>query len=1012
MRLLLFTSAVLLVFLIVRFAVDGRISRKLQYAMWLIIPLCIICNLFIKIPVKYGVPEETRIVATSVQGNQEISYSFAKQNKTSENISATSNVFLSNNAQEEVVSKTETSEPVIDSASGRVFSINPYYLAKIIWVCGSSVVGMLLLVKNALFAKRVFKNRKRYDKTPDGKVSIYKLSDIKVPFLFGNSIYIPETMNAEIEGYTEIICHEYSHYLLGDTYWQVLWYVLIIVMWFNPLAWIAFELVQRDDELAVDEVAIERLGKDYKRKYGEILLSYARMNDGLGKRFMTISSFARNNKVFLKKRIANVVKGTQMSAASIVVVSIIFSAMVGCSSVKPVKRVEGHFGYSESLLEIPEMEGRYTDVRSVLLADDEYFISVLYYDMEGNMNTKIFRTDLNGVEKSSLSLDGNQCLNCIVDNKLVYLSNENIIVFLNKETGSVEKEIDDGFYWATDVISSSKGFVVIGSNRIDQYSKDGTRLGSFQDDMITDVSNYFENEGDSYITTSTNEIQFYKITFNGSKSELIVNGEEYGIYPHASKGQYIVDDLGLYKMNLNDLNVETLAVWDEINMRPEMKSLRSVSDTILIDDEHFAKTYEYNDGSSEVLLYEYDGVLDYSECNFITIGGYGVANDLPIKWITYLYNSNNTDFRIKLVDYSTAFPWSTSEEALDAKLQLTKYFNDGNAPDIFYGAEFDYVNWGASGMVQDLYPYMSTDSDFDIDEISPSIKELLIKDSHCYQLFSSYSLYGYWGLKQYVGTTDASIYDLINDCCKKSSYWGATCATDIADGIVRNTIMKDHNCNFTEAQLYDAIEFSVNTGLSPSSASYVRPNDLASVVDGGYLLSLAIIGDVYSYSSRLDNVEICPSYVGSPSFEGSNKVAIPSGLIAMSSSTDYPEECWEIIKLLLSDDVQRSVAVNQSIPVKQNILDELISAVSDPANDTVKNTPYYSLVRNNEAVPEQMIEEYLAAIDSVDTLQLYDWGMYEIIYEEMKSYYLTGKPLDKVAESMYDRLNLYVDENY
>ena len=59
----------------------------------------------------------------------------------------------------------------------------------------------------------------------------------------------------------------------------MLWYVLIIVMWFNPLAWIAFELVQRDDELAVDEVAIERLGKDYKRKYGEILLSYARMND-------------------------------------------------------------------------------------------------------------------------------------------------------------------------------------------------------------------------------------------------------------------------------------------------------------------------------------------------------------------------------------------------------------------------------------------------------------------------------------------------------------------------------------------------------------------------------------------------------------------------------------------------------------------------------------------------------------------------------------------------------------
>ena len=219
-------------------------------------------------------------------------------------------------------------------------------------------------------------------------------------------------------------------------------------------------------------------------------------------------------------------------------------------------------------------------------------------------------------------------------------------------------------------------------------------------------------------------------------------------------------------------------------------------------------------------------------------------------------------------------------------------------------------------------------------------------------------------------------------------------------------------CNFSEAELEKAVNFAISNGLSSDSYMYVESNDFNSVIDGEYLLSLAMIGDVYSYSNRFDKKESSLKYVGFPSFGESSNVIIPSGLIAMSSSTEYPDECWNIMKLIMSDEVQMSVAMNQSIPISQKVLDEVIYCAQNPENDKTINSPYYSLVKNKDIVTEMIVEDYVDAINSVDTILLYDWGMYVIICEEIDSYYLMDKPIDEIAESMYDRLNLYINENY
>ena len=58
------------------------------------------------------------------------------------------------------------------------------------------------------------------------------------------------------------------------------------------------------------------------------------------------------------------------------------------------------------------------------------------------------------------------------------------------------------------------------------------------------------------------------------------------------------------------------------------------------------------------------------------------------------------------------------------------------------------------------------------------------------------------------------------------------------------------------------------------------------------------------------------------------------------------------------------------------------------------------------------IESYRRAVESVDTMDIMDWGLYNIINEEINSRYLEKKEIKDIAHSMRSRIVLYIEENY
>lgn len=99
---------------------------------------------------------------------------------------------------------------------------------------------------------------------------------VRSPFILGMlcpRTYIPVGVTGDTRRF--ILCHERMHLERGDHIVKPLCWLVLAVHWFNPAAWLAFQLLSRDIESACDEAVLRRLGERAKTGYSSTLLSLA-----------------------------------------------------------------------------------------------------------------------------------------------------------------------------------------------------------------------------------------------------------------------------------------------------------------------------------------------------------------------------------------------------------------------------------------------------------------------------------------------------------------------------------------------------------------------------------------------------------------------------------------------------------------------------------------------------------------------------------------------------------------
>ena len=166
--------------------------------------------------------------------------------------------------------------PAVQAPAVTAAQTAPWYTRLTVWHLLAAVwaVGVLVLAVRALWGyRRLARTVATACKTADG---CYSGACVPAPFtlgIFRPRIYLPAALTGEAR--RAVLLHEQTHLRRHDPQVKPLFYAVVCLHWFNPLAWLAFRQLEREMESACDEAAVRNCDAAARNAYCESILQYA-----------------------------------------------------------------------------------------------------------------------------------------------------------------------------------------------------------------------------------------------------------------------------------------------------------------------------------------------------------------------------------------------------------------------------------------------------------------------------------------------------------------------------------------------------------------------------------------------------------------------------------------------------------------------------------------------------------------------------------------------------------------
>lgn len=162
-------------------------------------------------------------------------------------------------------------------------------------------------------------------------------------------VIIPNNINKfmSIEEIKFIIFHEVYHYRRKDILVLLIADILKVVFWFNPLVWMAFNMMRNDIEVACDMNVVNKIGFSNRKAYGMTIIKMIENHSKTSKLSLGLGFLNYKSQVMRRIKMMNFDKKKQNKYIVPFVLVIIFSSFVfmtsaddGVDSVSKSKSIE------------------------------------------------------------------------------------------------------------------------------------------------------------------------------------------------------------------------------------------------------------------------------------------------------------------------------------------------------------------------------------------------------------------------------------------------------------------------------------------------------------------------------------------------------------------------------------------------------------------------------------------------------------------------------------------------
>ena len=367
-EILLTSSVLILALLALRQLFRRTISRRMQYALWLLVLVRLL------VPVNVGtlahnVLSAAEPVQTVVEERLDTPVLYVQDGTERR----PAQLLPGKESQGEP--QSPPSDAAQSAPADEYYTVTPTYRTvtlsealTYVWYAGMLIVGAWFLFTNLRFARALRKARTPY-RVEGCRYPVYLVSALPSPCLFGvlrPAVYLNEKALQSPDALRFVLAHEQTHARHLDPLWSLLRGVCLTVYWFDPLVWLAAVLSREDGELACDEGTLRALGADERAAYGKTLLTLVPVCDKpqnplLGATTMT------SGKRSLKERITRIAENRQAKAAAVfaaVALAALVCAVSFTGNSRPLSAVCGDFWDAEATCtyveERPDVDARYT----------------------------------------------------------------------------------------------------------------------------------------------------------------------------------------------------------------------------------------------------------------------------------------------------------------------------------------------------------------------------------------------------------------------------------------------------------------------------------------------------------------------------------------------------------------------------------------------------------------------------------------------------------------------------
>ena len=293
--------------LLLRKLLWGRISRRMQYALWVLVAL--------RLLIPFSIPSSASVMnaVDSPRTQQLIQQSIIRVNPQ--------------------WVQTEPEEiPHVPALSGEEAQKPRISLVAAVWITGSAVTAGGMATVNWHFWQKLKRNRKPFA-VPGSRLPVYTVEGIPSPCLFGlfhPAIYLTPQSAADSQRLRHVLAHETCHYRQGDHLWSLVRVICLIGYWFHPLVWAAAACSRTDCELACDAFAVQVLGEKEKFAYSKTLVDLVRQRQRVSQIAYAATTMA-SGKSTMKERIQMIVKSPKTTLSGLALLLACVIALVSCT---------------------------------------------------------------------------------------------------------------------------------------------------------------------------------------------------------------------------------------------------------------------------------------------------------------------------------------------------------------------------------------------------------------------------------------------------------------------------------------------------------------------------------------------------------------------------------------------------------------------------------------------------------------------------------------------------------